>query len=58
MCEYCKEVPKNLGIVENSESRIFVTLSGKHLQIFDEEYPGFVDNIQIKYCPMCGRKLD
>lgn len=58
MCEYCKIVPETLGIVENSESRIFVNVSGSFLQIFDEEYPGFVDNIPIKYCPMCGRKLD
>jgi hypothetical protein len=25
--------------------------------VFDEEYPGFIDNIEISYCPMCGRKL-
>jgi hypothetical protein len=58
MCEYCKEVSKTFGVVESADNRIFVSISGSYLQIFDEEYPGFVDNIPIKYCPMCGRKLD
>lgn len=58
MCKYCKEVPETLGMVENPDNRVFVNVSGSYLQIFDEEYPGFVDNIPIKYCPMCGRKLN
>jgi len=58
MCKYCKEVAETLGIVKNPDNRVFVNVSGGYLQIFDEEYPGFVDNIPIKYCPMCGRKLN
>ncbi len=56
-CEYCKIAPKTLAICENAEPRIFIDVSGSYLQVFDEEYPGFVENIEINFCPMCGRKL-
>ena len=56
-CEYCCVAPKYLGVCENADPRIFITVSGAYLQVFDEEYPGFIDNIEISYCPMCGRKL-
>lgn len=56
-CEHCKTAPTYLAVCESTEPRIFITISGSYLQIFDEEYPGFVDNFEINYCPMCGRKL-
>ena len=56
-CKYCYVAPKYLGVCESAEPRIFVTVSGAYLQIFDEEYPGLIDNFEINYCPMCGRKL-
>ena len=56
-CKYCCVASKYLGVCENADPRIFITVSGAYLQIFDEEYPGFIDSIKINYCPMCGRKL-
>ncbi len=57
ICEYCKIVPTYLAVCEGVEPRLFISVSGSYLQIFDEEYPGFIDNVEINYCPMCGRKL-
>lgn len=57
MCEYCKTVGKEIGIIE-TDDRIFINLSGAYLQIYDEDYPGFSECIKIRYCPMCGRDLD
>ena len=56
MCEYCKTPGKMLDVIE-AENRIFVSVEGAHIQIFDEEYPGFIHNIPIRFCPMCGREL-
>jgi len=28
-----------------------------YIQIFDEDYPGFVDGFYVNYCPMCGARL-
>ena len=56
MCEYCKTPGKTLDVIE-TDNRIFVNLTGAYIQIFDEEYPGFVHNIPIRFCPMCGRKF-
>lgn len=58
MCEYCKMPGKTLSIIEAAEPRIFISVQGAYLQIFDEDYPGFTENIKIKYCPICGRNLD
>ncbi len=55
-CEYCETPGKTIGTIE-SDNRIFVGLSGAHIQIYDEDYPGFVENIPVRFCPMCGRKL-
>lgn len=56
MCEYCKTPGKTLGVIE-TEDRIFVNLTGAYIQIFNEEYPGFIHNIPIRFCPMCGHEL-
>ena len=58
-CKYCKNPSEYLAICQNyeTETRIFVGISGEYLQIFDEDYPGFCDNHKINFCPMCGRKL-
>lgn len=55
-CEYCGTPEKTIGIVE-TDDRIFVGLAGAYIQVFDEEYPGFVENMPIRFCPMCGRRL-
>ena len=56
-CKYCSVPGDFLMVCENVEPRLFLSVSGAYLQLFDEEYPGFVDNGAINYCPMCGRKL-
>ena len=56
-CKYCKNPFANLAICQYYETRIFISVSGSYLQIFDEDYPGFCDNLKINFCPMCGRKL-
>lgn len=56
VCEYCKIPEKYLDVID-TEDRVFVGLSGEYIQIFNESYPGYVHNIRIKYCPICGRKL-
>ena len=55
-CEFCGSPGKSIGIIE-TDDRIFVGLAGAYIQVFDEEYPGFVENMPIRFCPMCGRKL-
>lgn len=56
MCEYCKVPGKILDVIETAD-RIIVNLAGSCIQIFDEEYPGFIHNIPIRFCPMCGQEL-
>lgn len=49
---------KTLHIVEETEPRIFINMHGSgYIQIFDEDYPGFVDGFYVNYCPMCGARL-
>lgn len=57
VCEYCKTPGKYLDVID-AEDRIFVGLTGECIQIFNESYPGYIHNIKIKYCPICGRKLE
>jgi len=56
-CKYCKTPSEYLGICENANPRIFISVSGVYMQVFDEEYPGFIDTVGINFCPMCGRRL-
>jgi len=56
-CKACGFPSGYLYVVENTEPRIFLNLNGRYIQIFNEEYPGWIDNFQINYCPMCGRRL-
>ena len=58
MCEYCRTPGKTLAVIEEADPRIFISIQGAYLQIFNEEYPGFIENIKIKCCPMCGRNLE
>lgn len=58
MCEYCKTPGKTLAVIEAADPRIFILIQGAYLQIFNEDYPGFIENIKIKRCPMCGRNLE
>lgn len=57
-CEYCDTPGKFLAVIDAADPRILISVSGSYLQVFDEEYPGFVDNTKIHNCPMCGRALD
>ena len=55
-CDFCNPPGRTIGIVETND-RIFVGLTGAYIQVFDEEYPGFIENMPIRFCPMCGRRL-
>lgn len=57
-CEYCDTTGKFLAVIDATDPRILISVSGSYLQVFDEEYPGFVDNTKIHNCPMCGRAPD
>lgn len=57
-CVYCQTLlEKYIAVTGFGSTRLFVTLSGEYLQIFDEEMPGGSTCIKINHCPMCGRKL-
>ncbi len=56
MCEYCKG-SEYLGVLPYGDTQLFVDIVGSSLRIFDEEYPGFLEEIEIKCCPVCGKKL-
>lgn len=61
-CEFCgyanRTAGKTLHIVEETEPRIFINMHGSgYIQVFDEDYPGFVDGFYVSYCPMCGTRL-
>ncbi|MBD5547539.1 MAG: hypothetical protein HDQ97_09085 [Lachnospiraceae bacterium] len=57
-CEYCGTPGETLAVIEEADPRIFISIQGAYLQIFNEAYPGFIENIKIKCCPMCGRNLE
>lgn len=56
-CEYCQTPGKYIAVEHFGDTRLFLSVSGEYLQIFDEEYPGRITNIKINNCPMCGRPL-
>lgn len=56
-CEYCRTPSKYLTVEDLGDTRIFLSVSGEYLQIFDEDYPGITSNTKINYCPICGRPL-
>lgn len=57
-CEYCKLPGKYLDApLEIGGSLVYMSISGEYLQVFDSEYPGMCENIEINYCPICGRYL-
>ena len=56
-CEHCKTPGKYIAVEGFGDTRLFLSVSGEYLQIFDEEYPGRITNIKINNCPMCGRPL-
>lgn len=36
---------------------LYIRVSGAYLQMYDGECPRFIENIEINYCPKCGRML-
>jgi hypothetical protein len=57
-CEVCGPAGKYIGTSDYGNTRLFYRVSGSYLQVFDEEYPGFIDNIPIQHCPGCGRRIE
>lgn len=59
-CDFCGPAGKYIAVIapgECFEHGLYIRVSGAYLQIYDGEYPGFVDNIEINFCPKCGRML-
>lgn len=51
-CEHCQTPGKYIAVEGFGDTRLFLSVSGEYLQIFDEEYPGRITNIKINNCPM------
>ncbi len=59
-CGFCGPAGRYILVVAPDgyfEHGLYVTISGAYLQIYDGDHPGFIDNIEINYCPKCGRML-
>jgi hypothetical protein len=59
-CDYCdSNAHEYVYVSEAMEPRIFFDVSGPNIRFFDEQFEGgFCDMFKIRFCPMCGRKLD
>ena len=59
-CGFCGPAGKYIAVIAPGgcfEHGLYIRVSGAYLQIYDGEYPGFIDNIEINFCPKCGRML-
>lgn len=59
-CDFCGPAGKHIAVIapcDQFEHGLYINVSGEYLQIYDGDYPGFIDNIEINYCPKCGRML-
>ncbi len=59
-CDFCGPAGKYIAVIApggNFEHGFYIRVSGAYLQIYDGDFPGFIDNIEINYCPKCGRML-
>ncbi len=55
MCEYCKGKEFNKPIYDDGVTRMFIE-DGTNNFLIDDEFRTEISI--IKYCPMCGRKLE
>lgn len=67
MCEYCKESKTIISSIKQFEDRIETVVGGIQgnklkvstiIQTAIQIPPPAFSETEIKYCPMCGRKLD
>ena len=59
-CDFCGLAGRYIAVIAPGgcfEHGLYIRVSGAYLQIYDGEYPGFIDNIEINFCPKCGRIL-
>lgn len=59
-CDFCGSGGKYIMAIAPGgcfEHGLYIVISGAYLQIYDGEYPGYIENIEINYCPKCGRIL-
>ena len=59
-CGFCGPAGEYIAVIAPGgcfEHGLYIRVSGAYLQIYDGEYPGFIDNIEINFCPKCGRML-
>lgn len=65
MCRYCKERNNDFVILNNTNmySGIDIEINRQgmlRVRVFNDEMDGFVtqDILNVRYCPMCGRKFN
>lgn len=59
-CGFCGPAGNYIAVVapgDYFENGLYIRVSGAYMQIYDGDMPGFIDNIEINYCPKCGRIL-
>lgn len=59
-CGFCGPAGRYIAVIAPDrylKHGLYVGVSGAYLQMYDGEYPGFIENIEINYCPECGRIL-
>lgn len=59
-CDFCGPAGRYIAVIAPGgyvEHGLYIRVSGAYLQMYDGEYPGFIENIEINYCPKCGRIL-
>lgn len=56
-CEHCQTTGKYIAVERFGDTRLFLSVSGEYLQIFDEEYPGRITNIKNRlFAPTTGSR--
>ena len=65
MCQYCRERNNDFVILNNTNmySGIDIEINRQgmlRVRVFNDEMDGFVtqDILNVRYCPMCGRKFN
>lgn len=61
-CKYCKKIKPSTLTNKNNLEELSIKIEGTVLKIHYEAFwdvrDEFHDEIEINYCPMCGRKLN
>jgi hypothetical protein len=55
-CKYCKDYTKK--VMAMGKRKAWFSLYEGHLEVIDDRENGSIISFKIKYCPMCGRRLE